>query len=521
MKKILVLVSILVNSVLAMAQPVSTGNSALNNRTEWFRPNSPTNMDGNRVIHGWIKDSIEFVMKHNLVRFTTLAGSGNRMQYVDNTGRLQASSFEIVGSDLTNWNNAYSWGNHASVGYLLAATAATTYQPLIGYTPYNNTNPSGYISSYTETDPIWLGVAASYKTKIQNDTLYQSIGTYLTTEVDPNVPSYSKSLTGFSIIKSSTDPLYYPISSNPSGFITTISGLTNNNLNGSAGITDANIVSSSVWNAKQSSLTVGVDYLAPTGSAASLTSFPTFNQNTTGSAAKLTTSRNINGVSFDGSTNITVADATKEPTITATTSADYYRGDKTFQILDKTTVGLSNVDNTSDANKPVGTATQTALNLKVNTSSLATVATTGAYTDLTGKPTIPSAQVNSDWNSVSGINQITNKPNLATVATSGVYSDLTGKPTFKRVETYSGTTNGSGVYTVTFGTPFSVAPNIQASITNQSTTNQYVRISSISTTGFTINAYSFNSNNLLGIISLLTTTSNVSGLTTDVVVTEK
>lgn len=52
----------------------------------------------------------------------------------------------------------------------------------------------------------------------------------------------------------------------------------------------------------------------------------------------------------------------KEPTITAGTTSQYYRGDKTFQTLDKTAVGLANVDNTSDANKPVSTATQTALN---------------------------------------------------------------------------------------------------------------------------------------------------------------
>lgn len=37
--------------------------------------------------------------------------------------------------------------------------------------------------------------------------------------------------------------------------------------------------------------------------------------------------------------------------------------------LDKTDVGLSNVDNTSDANKPVSTATQTALNSKVSSTS--------------------------------------------------------------------------------------------------------------------------------------------------------
>ena len=54
----------------------------------------------------------------------------------------------------------------------------------------------------------------------------------------------------------------------------------------------------------------------------------------------------------------------KENAITAGTTSQYYRGDKTFQTLDKTAVGLSNCDNTSDANKPISTATQTALNNK-------------------------------------------------------------------------------------------------------------------------------------------------------------
>lgn len=56
----------------------------------------------------------------------------------------------------------------------------------------------------------------------------------------------------------------------------------------------------------------------------------------------------------------------KEPTITAGTTSQYYRGDKSFQTLDKTAVGLSNVDNTSDLNKPISTATQTALDGKTN-----------------------------------------------------------------------------------------------------------------------------------------------------------
>lgn len=65
----------------------------------------------------------------------------------------------------------------------------------------------------------------------------------------------------------------------------------------------------------------------------------------------------------------------------------------------------------------------------VEADSLATVATSGSYDDLLNKPTIPAAQVNSDWNAVSGVAQILNKPTLATVATSGSYNDLTDKPT--------------------------------------------------------------------------------------------
>jgi hypothetical protein len=71
----------------------------------------------------------------------------------------------------------------------------------------------------------------------------------------------------------------------------------------------------------------------------------------------------------------------KEATITAGTTGQYYRGDKSFQTLDKAAVGLSNVDNTSDANKPVSTATQTALDGKQAT--ITGAATTIDTEDLT------------------------------------------------------------------------------------------------------------------------------------------
>jgi hypothetical protein len=60
---------------------------------------------------------------------------------------------------------------------------------------------------------------------------------------------------------------------------------------------------------------------------------------------------------------------------------DFLRYNSTFgtwknHALTKTDVGLGNVDNTSDANKPISTATQTALNAKENT---ITSGTTGQY----------------------------------------------------------------------------------------------------------------------------------------------
>ena len=57
------------------------------------------------------------------------------------------------------------------------------------------------------------------------------------------------------------------------------------------------------------------------------------------------------------------------------------------------------------------------LSLKADTSSLATVATSGDYDDLLNKPTIPAAQVNSDWNASSGVSEILNKPTVAQYGT--------------------------------------------------------------------------------------------------------
>lgn len=58
----------------------------------------------------------------------------------------------------------------------------------------------------------------------------------------------------------------------------------------------------------------------------------------------------------------------KEGLITVGTSAQYIKGDKTLGTLNKVAVGLANADNTSDAAKPISTATASALAAKAELS---------------------------------------------------------------------------------------------------------------------------------------------------------
>jgi hypothetical protein len=74
----------------------------------------------------------------------------------------------------------------------------------------------------------------------------------------------------------------------------------------------------------------------------------------------------------------------------------------TVSGIDKTMVGLGNVDNTSDLNKPISTATQTALNLKANDSQVV---------HLTGSETISGIKTFSTGNIFAGLIATTSSSN--------------------------------------------------------------------------------------------------------------
>lgn len=106
-----------------------------------------------------------------------------------------------------------------------------------------------------------------------------------------------------------------------------------------------------------------------------------------------------------------------------------------------------------------------------NKPTLATVATSGSYNDLSNKPTIPAAQVQSDWNATSGMGVILNKPTIPDVSTLATKTELNGKQdkindlasirinSGKGVADMSSNADGTVVYTLANGDTYTLDLN--------------------------------------------------------------
>lgn len=73
------------------------------------------------------------------------------------------------------------------------------------------------------------------------------------------------------------------------------------------------------------------------------------------------------------------------------TNLQYIKGDGTYGTMNKQAVDLGNVDNTSDLNKPISTATQNALNTKADDNSVVHIE---GYEIINGEKTFSKAVTN-------------------------------------------------------------------------------------------------------------------------------
>ena len=88
----------------------------------------------------------------------------------------------------------------------------------------------------------------------------------------------------------------------------------------------------------------------------------------------------------------------------------------------KADIGLGNVDNTSDASKPVSNATEIELNKKVDKVAGSSLMTDAEHNKLSGIADGAEVNVNADWNATSGDAVILNKPIIPTVPVQSVNS---------------------------------------------------------------------------------------------------
>lgn len=258
-------------------------------------------------------------------------------------------------SKQSEWDTAYGWGNHASAGYLTSATAATTYQPLDGdLTAIAGLSGTSGLLKKTAANTWTLDTTAylSGTVAIANGG---TGGTTASTARSNLLPSYTTNATKVLAVNAgATDVEWITVSGGGgSGTVTSITAGTG--LSGGTITTSGTIALNTAYGDSVNpyeAKTANYILAAPNGSSG-VPSFralvaadvPTLNQSTTGNAATATalqTARTINGVSFDGTANITVADSTKLPLAGGTmTGAITFAAGQTWPTFNQNTTGTA------------------------------------------------------------------------------------------------------------------------------------------------------------------------------------
>ena len=163
--------------------------------------------------------------------------------------------------------------------------------------------------------------------------------------------------------------------------------------------------------------------------------------------------------------------------------------------ITKSMVGLSNVDNTSDANKPVSTATQTALNLKANLESPA----------LTGTPTATTAAAGTNTTQIATTAfTLANRGDRYLTTSTSSHSITTGSKTFvvQSGLSYTPTQDVTIVY--------DAARHMHGIVTSYSGTTLVVNIETVDGSGGPFTAWTINVGGLLTAQGALLEVNNLS-----------
>lgn len=278
--------------------PLEEDNSTLVATTEWVRAYTANLSIGGSIIAEedpiWLADKYLFYTKQQ-------ADARYLQSFTELDPTVPAHVKAISTGNINNWTAAFTWGNHALAGYL---------------------------TSFTETDPIWIAEKGSYFTKTEADNRFLQAFT----ETDPTVPAHVKTISTTNI--SNWNTAY------------------NWGNHGTVGYLTSYTETDPVWTAEKTSYYTKTQadtrylqsftetdpiWTSEKANYALKTYVDTSISNLVASApAALDTLNELaialgNDANF--STSISTLIGTKEPAITAGTTLQYWRGDKTWQTL--------------------------------------------------------------------------------------------------------------------------------------------------------------------------------------------
>ena len=362
------------------------------------------------------------------------------------------TSKPTIPTDVSNLTDTTNLLDHFSGSY-----TDLTSKPTI---PTNNTeltNGAGYITGYTVTESDVTGHQAALSiTESQISDLTHFSGSYTDLTSKPTIPTNNTELsngagyiTGYTVTESDVTAQQAALSITESQISDLGTYLTaeTNDLSSAvtwANVPDANITAGSVTQ-HQGALSITESQISDLGAYitgvafADVTAKPTTVAGYGITDAASTAQGNLADSALQSGDNISeLVNNSAFITASALTglASETYVGTQISNLVDTAPETLNTLNELAaalgdDAN--FATTTATALGNKANTADLAAVATSGSYTDLSNKPTIPA-----------DVSNLTDTTNLLDHF-SGAYADLSGKPTIPTNNTEL--TNGAGYIT--------------------------------------------------------------------------